>query len=592
MNFNKQISWHDILILLGLTVISILINGYHFEYADQEIYLAYLPVYTDANVYPQSDLLMLGKETGGNYYTFLWLILMPFFRLFGVEWTCFIVHILNIYLIYLALYYLTHRILQPSIDEQLPHKLFLKLSIPILLALVLLLTKKFVAGVSMVTIEPYLHPRNIALVLLLFAIERYLAKKPILSFCLIGLAMNIHLLSAGIVLFCILVSILIEKHGKISKLELIFGLGFILCSAPVWVWILISYKHSMSSNISSATWLSILQYRTSYLFPQLWDRLGWLAFLSILVMFTLGYYSIRERLLYRKKVIGFIVGLLILIFIGFIFSELIPIPWLIAFQTIRSIQFLIILSIILLVPYLIKLWRFDGIGKLCAVGLGIGILLFEPKTILIFLIISSIYLAIGVRLTRKLKWGFASILIVSVIIAIPFLWSRVTTKIQRHFDFSQGFQAVLQYIQIPGTVTPTPWQEVQIWAKKNSDPDSIWLTPPYLSGFRLRSQRSTIVEWKDGALGIFSPTYAEYWYQRMQDFGINVKTNVQLQPILYQILPFPELNRIAEKYHAHYIVVEQPKALPAPFLYSNSQFNVYRAVGAAHPTSLKLPRTT
>lgn len=579
MESNKHYKY---LIILGLTVISIIINGYHFEYADQEIYLAYLPVYADSHAYPESDLLMLGKQTGGNYYTYLWILLIPFFRVFGLEWTCFIVHILNIYLIYLALYFLIKRILSTAIEQQEPEKLYFGFTIPILLALVLLITKKFVAGVSMVTIEPYLHPRNVALVLLLFAIERYLAEKPIVSFGLLGLAANIHVLSAGIVLFAIVVSILIEKRGKISKQELLSGLGFILCSAPVWLWILIASKRSIIGEVSIASWLSILQYRASYLFPQYWDRLGWIAFLSILMMFTIGYYTNQEQLMQRKKIIGLIVGLLLLIIFGFIFSKFIPIPWLLAFQSIRSIQFLIILSIILLIPYLIKLWRIDGIGKLCSIGLGIGIFLFEPKTIFIFLIVSVIYLLIFSRIAKRLKWVFAVVLILSGLIAIPFLWTRVTIKLHRQVDLSHGFQAVLNYIQIPGTSTPTPWQEVQLWAKRHSAPDSIWLTPPYLSGFRLKSQRSPIIEWKDGALGIFNPGYAESWYQRLQDFGITTKMNTHLHQVAFLCLSNEELERIAEKYNAHYIVVEKPKVLSLPLLYSNSQFNVYQVVRATH----------
>ncbi|MFB3896080.1 MAG: DUF6798 domain-containing protein [bacterium] len=576
----KSIKYHKYLILLGLTLVSICINGYHFEYADQEIYLAYLPVYTDSHAYPESDLLMLGKQTGGNYYTYLWLLLIPFYHVFGLEWTCFMIHILNIYLIYLALYFLIKRMLSIAAEQQTPARLYFGLTIPILLALVLLVTKKFVAGVSMVTIEPYLHPRNMALVFLLFAIERYLAEKPILAFCLIGLAANIHILSAAIVLFAMVISIFIEKHGKITKKELIAGLGFVLCSAPVWLWILISSKRAIGSSIATSTWVSILQYRTSYLFPQYWDRLGWLAFLSILMMFAIGYYTNRDALVHRKKVLGLIVGLLVLIIFGFIFSELVPIPWLIAFQSIRSIQFLIILSIILLVPYLIKLWRIDWIGKLCAIGLGIGVFLFEPKTILIFLIVSSIYLTLATRITKSIKWGFAGILILSGLIAIPFLWSRVTTKLHRQVDLSQGFQAVLIYIQIPGTSVSTPWQEVQLWANQHSKSDSIWLTPPYISGFRLRSYRSPIVEWKDGALGIFNPIYAGAWYRRMQDFGISNQVDTRFHSLLFLSLTNEELNRIAAKYQAQYMVVEKPKTIAAPLLYSNKQFNVYQVVGA------------
>ncbi|MDI6784038.1 MAG: hypothetical protein QME64_08105 [bacterium] len=598
----NRIDWRIVLIILALTVISILINGYHFEYADQELYFAYLPVYTDENAYPASDLIMLGKQTGGNYYTYLWLILLPFFRLFGMQWTSFIVHFINIYLIFLAFYFLAKRLLVGGENFQLQHqKLVLGISVPILLALVLLVTKKFVAGVLMVTIEPYLHPRNIALVLLIFAIERFLTKKWTLAFCLAGLAANIHLLSAGIILFCFLVSIAKQSFlrkqestlcthpwipagaGMTAKWKPIFlsCFGFIFCSAPVWVWILFTASRSIPIEISTQLWLAILQYRNSYLFPQLWDRIGWFAFLAVLAMFSVGYYFTEPKNPAIKKVLGLIFGLLVLIGFGFIFSELFPIPWLLSFQPMRSIQFLIIISIILLVPYFSKLWETDWISKFWAIGLGIGIFLFEPRTILLFLIISTIYITLIPRMQKKIKWVFAIILVLTILVAIPLLWFRITSKIPHWISFAKGNQSFrqtfLNYVQLPGMTEPAAWQDVQLWAKENSNKDSIWLTPPYLSGFRLRSQRSTVVEWKDGAMSLFNPRYAVEWHQRLQDFGINLKTNYDLHPMIYHYhsLTEQELLQIATKYHAQYLVVEKPKIFPLPSLYSNSQFNVY-----------------
>jgi hypothetical protein len=526
---------------------------------------------------------MMGKQTGGNYYTYLWFILMPFFRLFGMEWTCLIVHFINIYLIFLAVYFLTKRVFDSLTGfedfQALHQKLFFGISIPVLLTLVLLLTKKFVAGVLMVTIEPYLHPRNIALIWLIFALERFLKGRRVLAFCLVGLAANIHLLSAGIILFCFLIATVFDKNYIKWKSFLLSFLGFILCSSPVWIWILLSAHPSNPGDISNQNWQAILHYRTGYLFPQLWDRNGWLALLSVLMMFSVGYYSAPDFLPNGKKLFGINVGLLLLILNGIVFSELLPVPWLLSFQPIRSIQFLIIISIILIVPYLIKLWETDWIGKLWSIGLGFGIFLFEPMTNLIFLVISLIYLALSARLLKKMKLLFPLILGLSILVALPFLWSRVTSKIPKWINFAKGNQSFsqtfLNYVQLPGMTKPSAWQEVQLWAKVNSSKDSIWLTPPYYSGFRLRSQRSTVVEWKDGAMSLFNPNYANNWYQRLQDFGINFKTPYNLHPVIYQNLGYPQFAEIANKYNAKFVVVEKPKMLPALLLYSNTQFNVY-----------------
>ncbi|MCX7918519.1 MAG: hypothetical protein N3A72_02695 [bacterium] len=591
----RTIQYHKYLIILGLTVISVIINGYQFKYADQDIYFAYLPLYTDTQAYPPSDLMMLGKQTGGNYYTYLWYLLLPLIHLFGLEWTCFIVHGINIYLIFLAIYFLAIRI---GIERNIQTQVW-GLSIPLLLVLILLLTKKFVAGVLMVTIEPYLHPRNIALVFLLFAIERSLADKWFSAFTLAGIAANIHLLSAFLIFFCLIVSMIYNvqkipagnydaqnKGVKKRWIKQIVAIaGFVLCSSPIWLWILLTVSWSSSQRISTTQWLQILQYRTRYLFPQFWDRDSWLAFLSIIAMFSIGYYQWYQAKNSRvhsnvKNLLGFIVGILLLILIGIVFSEYIPFPLIIGLQLIRSIQFFIFIAIILIVPYILELWKQSRMGKLWAFAIGIGIFLFEPKTILLFLLSSIIYLQTLRWIPQKSKWIFGFFLILMISVSIPFIWKRVTAKLPQWFAYFQGHhslrQTFLHYIEVPGMTTITAWEDVQRWAKEHSDKHSLWITPIYLSGFRVDSQRSTLVEWKDGALSVFNAGYAQEWYQRLQAFGITVQTPVALQPILYRNLAESQFSTIAEKYNAQFVVVEKPQKLSFPLVYTNTQFNVYQ----------------
>jgi hypothetical protein len=41
------------------------------------------------------------------------------------------------------------------------------------------------------------------------------------------------------------------------------------------------------------------------------------------------------------------------------------------------------------------------------------------------------------------------------------------------------------------------WIGVQLWAKENTPIDAMFITPPYLQGFRIYSERGAVAEWKD-----------------------------------------------------------------------------------------------
>jgi len=47
------------------------------------------------------------------------------------------------------------------------------------------------------------------------------------------------------------------------------------------------------------------------------------------------------------------------------------------------------------------------------------------------------------------------------------------------------------------------WIGVQLWAKENTPIDAMFITPPYLQGFRIYSERGAVAEWKDGTQQYF-----------------------------------------------------------------------------------------
>lgn len=103
-----------------------------------------------------------------------------------------------------------------------------------------------------------------------------------------------------------------------------------------------------------------------------------------------------------------------------------------------------------------------------------------------------------------------------------------------------------------GTIRPTPiefphhnyreWDQLQLWARDNTSPDSLFLTPPHRVGFRIHSQRSIVAEIKDGSSGLYSYPLAQEWQNRIAD----------LHPLGPKSTA--EIIKLAQKYAADYLV--------------------------------------
>jgi hypothetical protein len=65
------------------------------------------------------------------------------------------------------------------------------------------------------------------------------------------------------------------------------------------------------------------------------------------------------------------------------------------------------------------------------------------------------------------------------------------------------------------------WREVQEWARLHTARDAVFMVPPASLGFRIFSQRSSWVDWKDFD-GVYTwPPYLVEWEHRVEDLGIS-----------------------------------------------------------------------
>ena len=86
-----------------------------------------------------------------------------------------------------------------------------------------------------------------------------------------------------------------------------------------------------------------------------------------------------------------------------------------------------------------------------------------------------------------------------------------------------------------------PWIDVQLWAKKNTPTNALFLYNPFLSGWRMFSERGSVVEYKDGAPSIFSQSFAREWKRRIEKTKNAAATTTATIPIPSKALPIKDL---------------------------------------------------
>jgi hypothetical protein len=130
---------------------------------------------------------------------------------------------------------------------------------------------------------------------------------------------------------------------------------------------------------------------------------------------------------------------------------------------------------------------------------------------------------------------------------------------------------VAQYRRYHTAFQRSPLVRLQEGMRSNTPPDAVLLTPPDLAGMRVYSERSVVVEWKDGTLQYYSQDFAREWYRRMQDLEAAGP---------FDGLGASQLQSLARRYGATHLVFRAGAGLPFPELHREGRWAVYRMPGA------------
>ncbi len=547
-----------------VTLVSVVINGYQANSTDLMLYLSYLPIYKGYNPYHPIDLLMLAKVAGCHYYTFGIFPLLLLKQCISLPLACFGIHLVCQYFIFLMFYYL---VLWLSGKKEIAW-----------LALGLLIFKKMVAGTPVGTLEDVFSVRSIALPMLFLSLLYYAKGKPWRSFLLAGFAGNFHLLSSGLVMGVLFISSLLGEERRKWRQTILMSMGYMGCLAPLLYWRFSNYSQTYLGVplIADSEWLRIVHARAPYLFISQWGPLSLLSLLAMAVIILLLLMN-REKIKLSPVFTRMTLAVLIISLVSIILTQLEFSPA-ISFQSIRSIWYLNYFLMIGIAWMTYYYWK-DGseVNRMLVLILYICWVFPLQRWGLILSMIPAGLLILNHKDNLLVSSYGRKAFLSSVVFGMTFLGVFVFgSEFKYGINMSEQINKFVAHMDIYGKNTEKYWIDVQLWAKENTPPGSLFITPPDKVGFRYYSERSPLVENKDGAMSVYSQEYAREWDHRMKALGILPRCDARYYGKIYDQLPSWRLIWVGSYYGADYLVVRNSVHPGMKLLYQNPEYSLYR----------------
>ncbi len=539
------------LFFLTAALLSILLIGYHFGTFDQIVHIPFLKAAADPSLYPGDAFVDL-RHPPTSYF---WYLFIPFYRWGILEVAIFAAHVLATTLTFGAVWRLSMTLFGDSVASTLavitfifPHFGFL--GFPVL--------------------EFSLLNRTFVLPFLLFAIDLYLHKHYVGAFLLLGLTVNLHPLSAGMVTIMLLIPTLVECR-RISFARLFQAAAtFLIGAAPILLlWVTNDQPVDWSLR---PEWLSIIArgVLTQVLYP--------FAAIPFVLLLTLsGFSAVGLLLIAQRKAPALAVERpvnLMLLTAGVIFAlgvfsaGFLPITVIIEMQLTRVSLFIFIFPYLYFASYLACEFRTQSMNS-SSLALLAGT--FISTSLAIFPL--AIWGLLRWLKPRRLTWGVAAG-------SVAGMFGLCIT-----IALSMGIWQPGIHILAP----QTDWVDAQQWARQNTPRNAVFITPPdkgslYEPEWRVFSERSSVVAIYDLFEIALRPDYLDTWLERFellapgaeQQFNGNYFETKALTSRAFYTLTDQEILQAARSFAAGYLVVEQPHRRDFPVLYENEGYIIYQ----------------
>jgi hypothetical protein len=586
-----------ILICLIIGLCHLIYQVYQFGIWNHAIQLPILKSYFHPELYPTDRMV----ATRSYFTTFYFIYLGVFEKIFGhLELIFFIAYLITETLFFIAVYHLAYTIFK---DRNVA-----------IIAILLLFTEKLIVGGDLIHWNHHNHTHAV-LPYILFSFTLFLKGHTRKAYGLLGFAANIHIQSVAYVIpmFALVSLINFLRDRKVTGwrngiLALLKDYGFfVIFGLPCLVW-----AFSKAGGPFSAEWIAQLYERSKHhSFPFSWDKkdyINYLLFATLgLLSWTIAFKNSQDRKMHLNFV-WFTSVVFVLCGMAIVFAEYIPIKIVLRVQLFRSTKFLSIFTVLYSCYVIRYLMSKNSLYKILAFMTFLTVLL--PGYIPFFVLLLVLYplaeykklywgviaFVVGVLILRvhaphvgfPAKFGLEDIIafvtpffedkLRATLLALLVFWLVMKGQSKRWLKYSSAIITVLVIIVyiLPATYQRfTPpydkrggWIAAQLWAKENTPLDAMFITPPYLQGFRIYSERGVLAEWKDGTQQYFDTEYSFIWWDRISDLGVDDNK-------YYDNLPKERVLELGKKYGASYIVFPATKVLDLPFVYENAEFRIY-----------------
>jgi hypothetical protein len=272
LNSNLLTRWKSAFLLLPLTAVALLVQGYHPFAEDAEIYLPGVEKILNPQLFP------VGQEFFASHAS---LTIFPNLVALSLRVThlpmeagLFLWHVLSIFLLLLGCWEFSGLCFQNARARWGG------------VCLVAALLTIPVAGTALYIMDQYLNPRNLAAFAAIFAVARTLEKKYIRAALWLGFAGSVHPLMAAFAFsFCVLL-VVMERFGKRAAASPVPGMMTTLCC-------LLPFGISLDPPTSPAYHAAAMRHGFHYI--QLWQWYEQVGILAPVALFWWFGRIARER---------------------------------------------------------------------------------------------------------------------------------------------------------------------------------------------------------------------------------------------------------------------------------------------------------
>ncbi len=603
-----------------LTIHCLAMNGYRFgwwfERCIHSYYFSAIFARIDPTLYLR-DMFTQQMKQGILNSSYFWEGIQTLLPHFELENLLFAVYVVSLYLTILSIFYLTFTLFGNRVSgwsSALLYSIGLqqwRLGAPIIYSF---------------SVQAVL----VATPLSLFAITLFMRRRRILSFLCVGLLFNVHAMFAVFLGFILTFTLLVGRERASAREALLSVVVAASAAAPSLLFVI--PQLSLSAQAVSPEWFVAVKW-THWFHnnPSTWSLEEYRNFLFFLFCVCLASQGCA-RTKPVKDALLFVAAVGALCLIGTIFTEIIPVPLIIKLQLWRSTWIFTVLGTCFIAHFYVTSWDGSIMRRFCIIASAIllagyttfssdvlpqfwrnrhwmlplfSLLIYRPRKDSIESVYtraaSGVFCLVCILVLASFIWaplkntlvaiGWRNLFIYAnlALFLIVFRFLEKVKVFEKNRRLAYLVASVVFVTAFDGGIlmkTGGPhidygpfkkhdfaWVEAQKFCAHNTRKDALFVVPPYRSGFKFFSKRSTFGDWLDGQLTTWTPdSYARKWLERMSRLGWTELRNSREK---YLSLTEGDILGLGKDYGVDYFVTESEAALDLPLFYQNEEYRIY-----------------